>query len=249
MVEAPEEMVGKLLRKCGRRLAVAESCTGGLVSHRITNVPGSSDYFLGGITAYANEAKMRLLGVSRETLEAHGAVSRETALEMAQGVRLALGADIGLSITGIAGPGGGTPQKPVGLVWIALSTNRVSDARRFLWSGTRLQVKEQSAQAALEWLLEFLRQQETTSPSEKAQFGMEPVHVEFYVDVNGKATPKSFIWHGRTYPVDSIGRHWQDEAGQHFLVMIPGGRVFELLFISEKGQWCLRQSGRSRWTV
>lgn len=163
MAESPEETVGRLLRQCGLRLAVAESCTGGLVSHRITNVPGSSDYFMGGITAYANEAKAGLLGVSRETLETYGAVSRETALEMAQGVRLALQADIGLGITGIAGPGGGTPQKPVGLVWIALCTDERSDARRFLWSGDRLQVKEQSAQAALEWLAEFLHQPQATS--------------------------------------------------------------------------------------
>jgi PncC family amidohydrolase len=163
MLESPEETVGSLLRQYGWHLAVAESCTGGLVSHRITNVPGSSDYFLGGITAYANEVKMRLLGVSRETLETCGAVSRETALEMAQGVRLALQADVGLGITGIAGPGGGTPQKPVGLVWIALSTDRMSDAKRFLWSGDRLQVKEQSAQAALEWLVEFLHQPEVAS--------------------------------------------------------------------------------------
>lgn len=163
MPESPEETIGRLLRQCGLRLAVAESCTGGLVSHRITNVPGSSDYFMGGITAYANEAKVRLLGVSRETLETYGAVSREIALEMAQGVRLALQADIGLGITGIAGPGGGTPQKPVGLVWIALCANGKNDARHFLWSGDRLQVKEQSAQAALQWLVEFLHQQQATS--------------------------------------------------------------------------------------
>lgn len=78
---------------------------------------------------------------------------------------------------------------------------------------------------------------------------MEPVQVEFYVDADGKVTPRSFFWHGRTHPIDSIGRRWQDEQGQHYLVMIAGGRVFELLFVSENMQWILRQSGRSRWTV
>lgn len=160
MNEKPlEVLVGELLRKHGLRLAVAESCTGGLVGHLITNVPGSSTYYMGSITAYAYEAKVRLLGVRWETLEKYGAVSKETVLEMAFGVRKVLAADIGLSISGIAGPGGGTPDKPVGLTWVGLSADGVDEAWRFIWPGDRLAVKEQSAQAVLQLLVEHLSEQ------------------------------------------------------------------------------------------
>lgn len=154
--EALEVIAGKLLRERGLRLAVAESCTGGLLSHRITNVPGSSTYFIGGIIAYAYEAKVRLLGVRWETLEKYGAVSQETVLEMARGVRRSLAADIGIAISGIAGPGGGTPEKPVGLTWIGFSSEAVEEAHKFIWPGDRLKVKEQSAQAALKILVDYL---------------------------------------------------------------------------------------------
>ncbi len=139
------------------RLSVAESCTGGLISHLITNVPGASDYFLGSVTAYANEAKVRLLGVRWETLEKYGAVSQEVVLEMAEGVRIALAADIGLSVSGLAGPGGGTIKKPVGLTWISLNiVNRAGQAWRFQFEGDRLNVKEQAARMALKLLIENL---------------------------------------------------------------------------------------------
>jgi PncC family amidohydrolase len=151
-----EVLVGELLRKHGLRLAVAESCTGGLVGHRLTNVPGSSTYYMGSITAYAYEAKVRLLGVRWATLEKYGAVSKETVLEMACGVRRAMAADIGMSISGIAGPGGGTPDKPVGTTWIGLSAENVDEAWLFHWDGDRLAVKEQSAQAVLQLLADYL---------------------------------------------------------------------------------------------
>jgi PncC family amidohydrolase len=150
-----EVQIGKLLIQRGLTLAAAESCTGGLVSHRITNVPGSSDYFLGGIVAYSNQTKMALLGVLRETLDSHGAVSQETVLEMAAGVRQALRADIGIAVSGIAGPGGATPNKPVGLVWLGSSAD-ASQTRRFIFPGNRLEVKEQSAEAALQMVLDYL---------------------------------------------------------------------------------------------
>lgn len=155
--EPLEVSVGQYLRQRGLRLAAAESCTGGLIGHLLTNVPGSSTYYLGSVTAYAYEAKVRLLGVRWETLEKYGAVSKETVLEMARGVRRALAADIGVAVTGIAGPGGGTPEKPVGLTWIGLSAGSVDEAWRFIWSGDRLKVKEQSANAALKLLLDYLR--------------------------------------------------------------------------------------------
>jgi PncC family amidohydrolase len=157
-VASPEEQIGEILRRRNLTLATAESCTGGLVSHRLTNVPGSSDYFLGGIVAYANATKMAQLGVQAETLEIYGAVSQETAMEMASGVRQRLNADIGVSVSGIAGPGGGSVEKPVGLTWIGVSAEGYSQARKYLWSGDRSAVKEQSAQAALELVLGYLRQ-------------------------------------------------------------------------------------------
>lgn len=159
--EPLEVLAGELLRREGLRLAVAESCTGGLVGHRLTNVPGSSTYYMGSVTAYAYEAKVRLLGVRWGTLEKYGAVSKETVLEMACGVRRALAADIGLSVSGIAGPGGSTPDKPVGLVWIGLSAAGVDEAWKFIWPGDRLAVKEQSAEAALRLLVDYLSERES----------------------------------------------------------------------------------------
>lgn len=149
--------MGELLQRRGLRLAVAESCTGGLIGHLLTNVAGSSTYYMGSVTAYAYEAKVRLLGVSWDTLEKFGAVSSETALEMARGIRIALAADVGISVTGIAGPSGSTPEKPVGTVWIGISTPNEEYARHFLWLGNRLAIKKQSAQAALDLLVEYLQ--------------------------------------------------------------------------------------------
>jgi PncC family amidohydrolase len=149
--------IGQYLRSSGWRLATAESCTGGLVGHRLTNVPGSSDYYLGGVIAYANQVKMEQLGVRIETLQQYGAVSQETVLEMANGVRQRFQADVGLSVSGIAGPSGGTPDKPVGLVWIGLSASGGAQAWNFLFHGTRLQVKQQSAEKALELLVGHLQ--------------------------------------------------------------------------------------------
>lgn len=151
-----ESQIAEKLIENGQKVVFAESCTGGLIGHRITNIPGSSEYYLGSITAYAYEAKVRWLGVSWDTLEAHGAVSREVVLEMAQGVRDALKADIGLSVSGIAGPGGGMPDKPVGTTWIGLATAQGSWARHFCWDGDRLQNKDASADAVLQILLEYL---------------------------------------------------------------------------------------------
>ena len=157
MADTPlEVLIGEIMTQRGLTLAAAESCTGGLVSHRLTNVPGSSVYFLGGVIAYANQTKLELLGVQASTLESHGAVSEVTVLEMASGVRRALHADIGIATSGIAGPGGATPSKPVGLVWIALSAADASTARSAIYPGDRLAVKEQSAQAALQLVLDYL---------------------------------------------------------------------------------------------
>jgi PncC family amidohydrolase len=154
-----EVMLGNLLKENGLSLAVAESCTGGLVGHLITNVPGSSAYFSGGVIAYANEVKIEVLGVSPATLESFGAVSKETVLEMAKGIRALLEADIGLSVSGIAGPEGGTKEKPVGTVWIGLSSSRLESAKLFKFSGDRQNVKEQAAQSALEVAIRYLSEE------------------------------------------------------------------------------------------
>ncbi|MFH1524476.1 MAG: CinA family protein [Chloroflexota bacterium] len=152
-----ETQIGDLLRQRGLKLAIAESCTGGLIGHRITDVPGSSDYFIGGVVAYAYEAKVALLGVSWDTLKAYGAVSRETVLEMAVGVRRALDADLAISVSGIAGPGGGLLNKPVGTTWVGLAAAEGQWARVFCFPGDREQNKTSAADAALQLLMDYLQ--------------------------------------------------------------------------------------------
>lgn len=151
-----ESTVADLLLGKALTVSVAESCTGGLVSHKLTNVPGSSSYFDRGVVVYSNEAKIEILGVPEDTIQDHGAVSPETAVAMAQGVRRISGTDIGLSTTGIAGPGGGTPSKPVGLVYIGYSDEERSLAEKHQFMRERMWNKERSAIAALDILRRIL---------------------------------------------------------------------------------------------
>lgn len=155
-IDRMEDVVGRALQEKGLTLATAESCTGGRIGDRITDTAGSSDYFLGGVVAYSNEAKMGLLGVSSETLMAHGAVSHATALEMARGVKERFGAGLGLSVTGIAGPGGGSQEKPVGTVHIGLVSNEETYSGKYRFWGGRDQVKAQTAMMALDWVRRML---------------------------------------------------------------------------------------------
>lgn len=150
--ETLEEVVGELLRWRGYNLATAESCTGGLLAGRITEVAGSSEYFLEGVVTYSNEAKMRMLGVPAEMLEEHGAVSEPVARAMAAGVRKLAGSTFGIGITGIAGPGGGSEEKPVGLVYIALADEDNITARKFIFPGDRQFIRTLSVNAALDLL-------------------------------------------------------------------------------------------------
>ncbi len=150
-----EEVVAQLLIHHKIKLAVAESCTGGLIGHRLTNVPGSSKFLLADLVTYSNEAKQDLLGVTDATLNTHGAVSEECVREMAAGVRKRVGADVGIATSGIAGPDGGTPDKPVGTVCIALDSNDVKTSRRYQMRGTRDWVKLLSSQVALDWLRRY----------------------------------------------------------------------------------------------
>lgn len=151
-----EGVVGGMLRERNLTIGLGESCTGGLVAHRLTGIPGSSAYLRGGVVAYANEAKTALLGVSPATLAAHGAVSEETAREMAEGARRAFGVDIGVSTTGIAGPDGGTADKPVGTVCFGLAAAGTTVTARYQLWGTRDWVKLVGSQVALEWVRRHL---------------------------------------------------------------------------------------------
>jgi PncC family amidohydrolase len=155
--ETPAQIVGPLLRARGATLVTAESCTGGLIGSLLTDVSGSSDYYLGGVISYSNQVKQGVLGVEEETLAAVGAVSREAALQMARGARQLLGADYCLAATGIAGPTGGTPTKPVGLVYLALVGPDIERCERHVWDGDRLDNKMRSACRALHMLIEHLQ--------------------------------------------------------------------------------------------
>jgi len=151
-----EEVVGALLNDQKQTLAVAESCTGGLIAHKLTNVPGSSAYFERGVVVYSNDAKIAMIDVSPNIIERHGAVSAETATAMAEGVRWIARTSIGLAVTGIAGPSGGTPEKPVGLVYIAIAADQAQTlCRKYHFTGERLTIKTKTAQTALN----LLRQQ------------------------------------------------------------------------------------------
>ncbi|PJF41209.1 MAG: CinA family protein [Chloroflexi bacterium] len=154
-----EAQVGVALLKHRWTIGCAESCTGGLVSHRITNIPGSSAYMMGGIVAYDYGIKQRVLGVQEATLVAYGAVSAETAGEMAQGALRVLDVDVAIAITGIAGPGGATPGKPVGLTYIGIATQTgILKVQRHIWEGDRETNKAQSADAALQLILDTLNE-------------------------------------------------------------------------------------------
>lgn len=154
--EPAEVFTGKILVEKKLKLATAESCTGGNIAHCITSVPGSSEYFAGGVVAYTNDIKINLLGVSASDTAAHGAVSKQIAEQMAEGVQKITGADIGIATTGIAGPSGGTELKPVGTVWIAVSFQSQILSRQFLFSVSRSQITDRSTQAALLMIREIL---------------------------------------------------------------------------------------------
>ena len=151
------DLAARLRVKCtarGLTVGTAESCTGGLIAHLITDVPGSSAYFSGGLVAYADDVKQSQLGVPAAVLAAHGAVSAQAAIAMADGIRERLGTDLGVGVTGVAGPDGGSEAKPVGLAYVAVTGLGEADVRRFLWPGNRMENKRSSAEAALEMLLE-----------------------------------------------------------------------------------------------
>ena len=156
-IPAVEERVAKRLTETRQTLATAESCSGGLIAHRVTSVPGASVFFLGGIVAYGNAVKTAQLGVPENLLAAHGAVSEPVAQAMAEGVRGRFGTDFGVAVTGIAGPTGGTPAKPVGLVYVAVAQEGQNQLARHVFEGSRASIKEQTAEAALVLLWEQMQ--------------------------------------------------------------------------------------------
>lgn len=157
MTQIPlEERVGNALRQQGKTIALAESCTGGLIGHLLTQVPGSSDYLRGGVIAYSYEAKENLLSVKKETLDQFGAVSEETVVEMASGARELFASDLAIAVTGIAGPCSDRSDKPIGLTWLAVSTQESTLTESHIWKGNRSENKQKSAEAALVLLLHSL---------------------------------------------------------------------------------------------
>lgn len=248
-----ESQIGELLRRHGLRLAVAESCTGGLIGHRITNIPGSSTYYMGSVTAYSYEAKVRLLGVRWKTLEKFGAVSEQTVKEMASGVRQALAADVGLSVSGIAGPGGGTTDKPVGLVCIGLSLPGEEKTWTLIMdSGDRIQNKVESAEKALELLLEELQGRadmlhtaiEPSHNPESHARTMEPIDLIARFDKEGRVQPLRFVWRGVNQEIESTGRRWSTEEGLFILVMTAEKKTFRLLEVRAEGKWYAAPASR-----
>ena len=238
-----EKEVGALLSDRGLTLATAESCTGGLVAHRITSVSGSSAYYLGGFVTYSNEAKETLLGVKHETLLAHGAVSEEAVLEMARGARERLGADLGIATTGIAGPTGGTSEKPIGLVYVALSAADAELCQRHVWQGDRAANNVQSADAALRLVRIYLQQRRQVM----VEFIDEAVSVETQLRRDGMSRPTAFLWRGRRFQITSWGREGattrEGRACTYHLVQTPDLESWELCQDTETGGWTLAR----RW--
>ena len=240
--------VGQLLQARGWTLAAAESCTGGMLAGQIVAISGSSNYFLGGVVAYSNAIKENVLKVPRDTLATHGAVSWQTASRMAKGARSLFGADVALSTTGIAGPTGGSPAKPVGTVYVALAAPVGVWWEQHLWSGSRLENIDASAEAALALLHRFLSDPATTLSGGRARQsgrGEEDVtmanetrvNVETWRGSDGLLRPTAFNWRGRRCLVTSQGRTWLDEeGGRHYLVMSDDRGSFEL-FLSPDGEW------------
>lgn len=238
--------IATLLLEKKATLSVAESCTGGLVSHLLTNVPGSSDWYVGGVISYSNELKQGLLGVKVETLAEVGAVSAPVAKQMAVGARQAFDTTYAVSITGIAGPGGGTRAKPVGLTYIAVASPDKLVARRFAWHGTREANKQSSAETALTMLLEALEAKHHTPQEAKMQ---QHTTVEAAFHPDGMIRPSSFVWEGRTLPITDWGRHWEKDGERFFLVMTRSDQVWELGFSPLTLQWTAQPRSQVRRLV
>src|SRR5712692_3102568 len=232
MTNPLESQVGRLLKERGLTIATAESITGGLIGHRLTNIAGSSAYLLGGVIAYSNEAKEKLLGVSANALQAHGAVSREVALAMARGARTLFASDLAVSVTGIAGPGGATETKPIGLTFIGLVAEGHEMVERFVWQKDRIGNKDDSAEAALRMVLRYL---------EDDMSSLRDTTVEGDLLADGTVRPRSFIWQGQRQFVASMGRQWIEGQQRHVLVMTAARETFELAVEMPEMHWMVKR--------
>jgi PncC family amidohydrolase len=255
--------LGLALGGTGVTIGTAESCTGGLVAEAVTRVPGSSEYFAGGVVAYHNRVKVRELGVSETLLKAQGAVSGSVAEAMAEGVRARLGVDVAVSVTGIAGPGGGTPDKPVGLVFVGTSDALRTHATRHHFAGDRRTVRTSAAEAALRSLLQAVEDHfgarslpaaagegrparaeppNRTSPV-AGQAGGESPMVEALFGPAGEVTPIAFRWTGRHHQVAQIGGRRVEEGCRVFTIMTSESRMFELALDTGLLEWRVRPVG------
>jgi nicotinamide-nucleotide amidase len=232
-----EQSVVGILTERGLTIGTAESCTGGLIAHRLTNIAGSSVCVSGGVVAYANDIKERIAGVAHETLVMHGAVSAETAAELARGARRLLKVDIAVSVTGIAGPGGGGPEKPVGLTFIGVAADGYEVVNKHVWSDTRVGNKEKSADAALRMVLDYLEAGAGT-PRHLQGESLSGVDAEILPD--GRVTPRRFTWQGRQRTVTSIGRQWIEGERRYVLVGTDSGDTFELSVSMPAMRWTAR---------
>ena len=231
-------------------IALAESCTGGMIASILTDIPGSSHYLMGGVVSYSNFAKMHLLGVRAETLDVHGAVSPETALEMAQGVRRLLKTDLAIAVTGIAGPGGGTPEKPVGLVYLHLAAENVDWGEMHVWPHDRIGNKRASVAAALRLALRYLHEgmaePGVRQPGDADRAQMPTVLVE--AQWRGDAWRPQAVWlAGGRKQVVGVGRQERRPDGVWVMTVefVDGGRA-ELLADPQAGVWRLRRHWPAR---
>ncbi len=241
--------IAEVLQGKKETLATAESCTGGLVGHLLTNASGSSEWYMGGMVAYSNMVKHGFLGVRRETLEREGAVSAEVAEQMAVGARQGFDTTYAVSVTGIAGPGGGTEEKPVGLTYIGVAGPERTVVRRFVWNGSRAANKQSSADAALALLLELLQETGENAPKESSMEGEASAAVDTAFEPDGKMRPLAFVWNGRSMKVTDWGRQWEKEGARYFLVMTAGDRIWELCFTPVTLHWHITPRTEERRTV
>lgn len=236
--------VGRLLLSRGLTIALAESCTGGLLASALTDVAGSSAYVLGGVVSYSNEAKMRLLNVQERTLLTYGAVSPQTAAEMANGARQLFGSDLAVSVTGIAGPGGGTPEKPVGLVYLHLAAHDAGWGERHVWPYDRISNKLASVEAGLGMVAKFLGERREigdwrlvlSTVEETVEKGRRVVVEGNWRD--GKWRLQAVWLDGQRRDVVGQGRQGQEADGTTLVMAeLAGGTRVELRVDMTSGVW------------
>jgi PncC family amidohydrolase len=221
-------------------IATGESCTGGLIANRITNVAGSSACLLGSLVAYSNQVKERIARVSGETLARHGAVSAEVARELARGVQSLFAADIAVSVTGIAGPGGSTPGKPVGLTYIGICAAGYEQVAKHIWQSDRIGNKQESADAALSMVLDYLGAQMAVANNDADM----ATDVEASLGADGHIMVRAFTWQGRRLMITSSGRQWQEADRRHVLVQTLSGETLELAVEMPAMRWTARLVGQ-----